>query len=294
MALTDIAVERKRGLQARLRRAKPWNPMAASDLRLLDMLEAAVPCYWHRRALQMNFEAAETFPRDALVARSDLLAPVQWWYLDLPGREENIAGAPNYAESPEALLIMDGAKIGPRYATSLVIVLFSMIKLNELRNPRLAVPIASWVAGWHFSDPWGKAGIESFIAAEPLEEAELSRAGALVRFVASGVFWLRSKVARIENAALDRHTRRRQSLAIDHHDATVRVVTLREYEGSEHVAVDGDRDVHWSCRWHVKQHWRNQYLPSTHDHRPTLVSEHVKGPADKPFRVPSVRYKIDR
>jgi hypothetical protein len=38
---------------------------------------------------------------------------------------------------------------------------------------------------------------------------------------------------------------------------------------------------------------QNQYLPSTRGHRPTLVSEHVK-PADKPFRAPAVRHKIDR
>ena len=88
------------------------NLMASSDLRFLDMLDCAIPCYWDRRAIFMNFKAADDFPHDAIMSRSDLLAPVQWWYLDLPGREENLAAAPNYAEVPEALLVLDGAQIG--------------------------------------------------------------------------------------------------------------------------------------------------------------------------------------
>ena len=85
MGVTHIAVERKRELQIRLRRSKPWNPMASSDLRFLDMLDCAIPCYWDRRAIFMNFKAADDFPHDAIMSRSDLLAPVQWSYSTCPG-----------------------------------------------------------------------------------------------------------------------------------------------------------------------------------------------------------------
>ena len=59
------------------------------------------------------------------------------------------------------------------------------------------------------------------------------------------------------------------------------VFTLRRakpprYEGPE-------REVHWSHRWFVGAHWRNQYYPSEKVHRQIWVAPYLKGPDDKPI-----------
>lgn len=43
--------------------------------------------------------------------------------------------------------------------------------------------------------------------------------------------------------------------------------------------------VDWSHRWVVRGHWRNQWHPRLQQHRATWISEHVKGPEDKPLVV---------
>lgn len=40
-----------------------------------------------------------------------------------------------------------------------------------------------------------------------------------------------------------------------------------------------------SCRFVVRPHWRNQWLPKTRTHRRTLVNAYIKGPSDAPLRI---------
>jgi len=65
--------------------------------------------------------------------------------------------------------------------------------------------------------------------------------------------------------------------------SSVRVIRLREPTvRTEHGA---GRGVEWSHRWIVGSHWRNQWYPSTGQHRPRLIEAYQKGPADKPLVV---------
>lgn len=63
---------------------------------------------------------------------------------------------------------------------------------------------------------------------------------------------------------------------------SVRVIRLREATRTGHGA---GRDVEWSHRWIVGSHWRNQWYPSTGQHRPKLIEAYQKGPSDKPLKV---------
>jgi len=63
----------------------------------------------------------------------------------------------------------------------------------------------------------------------------------------------------------------------------VRVVRLREPAPRSQDAGRGE--VEWRYRWLVSEHWRNQYYPSTGQHRPKLIHAYQKGPADKPLVV---------
>ncbi len=58
---------------------------------------------------------------------------------------------------------------------------------------------------------------------------------------------------------------------------------------------DGDPgEVEWSHRWWVDGHWRNQWYPSTQDHRPVWIDGYVKGPEDKPLVLKERRIAVDR
>jgi hypothetical protein len=52
--------------------------------------------------------------------------------------------------------------------------------------------------------------------------------------------------------------------------------------------------VEWSCQWNVKGHWRNQYYPSTGEHKRIFVAEYRKGPQDKPLRDTPVVVEVKR
>ena len=64
----------------------------------------------------------------------------------------------------------------------------------------------------------------------------------------------------------------------------VRVIVLRR------KASDG-RDVSeqddWTCRWIVRGHWRNQWYRSTQLHHPVWIAPYVKGPENKPLKMPT-------
>jgi hypothetical protein len=65
----------------------------------------------------------------------------------------------------------------------------------------------------------------------------------------------------------------------------VNVVTLRR-RGSA-PSDGGEVAVDWTCRWFVRGHWRRQWYPVTKDHHPVWIAPYVKGPEDKPIKVPA-------
>ena len=64
---------------------------------------------------------------------------------------------------------------------------------------------------------------------------------------------------------------------------SVRVIRLRE--PTTRTETDAGREVEWSHRWVTSAHWRNQWYPSTGQHRPIPIEAYIKGPADKPLKV---------
>lgn len=85
---------------------------------------------------------------------------------------------------------------------------------------------------------------------------------------------------------VDRATRKRAERAGWTRDTNVQVVTLRrvEYTRTDHEA----RDVEWSCRWIVREHWRTLNRGEA-DERTVFIPAYVKGPQDKPLKIPSAR-----
>jgi len=126
-------------------------------------------------------------------------------------------------------------------------------------------------------------------------QAPLARDIALFRFVLAAATWLRQRIVISSGGHIERHRRKQLVREYEAVLSEVKVIELRRAETSS-VSRDGETTaVDWSCRWIVNGHWRNQYHPSTGRHELTFVEPYVKGPSDKPLRVPAhTVYQVDR
>lgn len=108
-----------------------------------------------------------------------------------------------------------------------------------------------------------------------------------VRFFLAACAWLEQRILTIGCGHIERH--RRKQLGREHNapvPSDVKVIELRRAESQGHEATTSE-PVEWSCRWIVNGHWRNQYCGLGHDRKLVYIMPFVKGPADKPLRVPS-------
>lgn len=64
----------------------------------------------------------------------------------------------------------------------------------------------------------------------------------------------------------------------------IEVIALRHaHPINENTQISEEDDVHWSHRWMVSGHWRNQWYPKTKKNKPLWIQAHIKGPEDKPL-----------
>lgn len=74
--------------------------------------------------------------------------------------------------------------------------------------------------------------------------------------------------------------------------SSLRVVRLRRKAAPAPEGHDGT--AHYSHRFVVSGHWRNQWYPSMKDHRPRYIAPYVKGPEDRPLVVRDTVFTVDR
>ena len=71
------------------------------------------------------------------------------------------------------------------------------------------------------------------------------------------------------------------------HENGIAVTCLRDVDlarrDGESRRAHFKRLVEFSHRWEVSAHYRNQYYPSTGEHKRILISPYVKGPKGKPL-----------
>lgn len=116
----------------------------------------------------------------------------------------------------------------------------------------------------------------------------------LIRFVMAAGVWLNQRIAVITDGHIERHRRKQlaREYAVD--VSNVRVVELRRTESAPRLGCNVD-PIEWSCRWIVNGHWRNQYHPSSGKHELKYILPYVKGPEDKPLKIPSQTvYSVNR
>lgn len=111
--------------------------------------------------------------------------------------------------------------------------------------------------------------------------------------VAAAMAFLKTRLVSVETERGSRQVRRaaeRRGVQLPE----IQVVSLRRRERRQN---DGDHiHVDWSCRWIVQGHWRKLHAPRKLDGMPTTyVLPYLKGPEDKPLRVPVERIAtVDR
>lgn len=130
---------------------------------------------------------------------------------------------------------------------------------------------------------------------DPIVARDIDPAGrAAARFVVAANVWLRQRIITTSAGPIERH--QRKQLARDLGQdllpvSDVKVVTLRRPEAPAHEHAPSS--VEWSCRWPVAGHWRRQSVKD--GHRLTYISPYIKGPADRPLRLPTTTvYDVKR
>jgi hypothetical protein len=251
-----------------------------------DSLSGAVPFTWSDAAFERLAASASAFPTDVVLMPLDLVEPVQLWFFPTAPWND-VPGSNNYNCRTSAVLIARADRFDDESA-GFVVALFW-----ELRGtPRRFIPAMD--SQWRDGQSWFSASGEDWAARRiELGTEDSIHLGEWTRLAIAGQFWLRSKVAALARASADRGARRRLRRAGN--VTTPLVVSLREVDDQQRE-TDGDgKAVDWTCRWVVRPHWRQQYLPSTGMRRPTLIESYVKGPADKPLRVHAgVSYRVSR
>lgn len=101
----------------------------------------------------------------------------------------------------------------------------------------------------------------------------------LAKAIRSTWLLMSQTVASVAKAELSR-AQRKQALRAHEEPPEVRVVSLRKRK-AEHGEGDGSREYHH--RWIVRGHWRQQWVPTISQHRPTWIAPHLKGPDGAPL-----------
>ena len=114
-----------------------------------------------------------------------------------------------------------------------------------------------------------------------------------IRWIYTAMHLMSQKLAATNTQQAQRPARRRMQKAKAPFVPIVKVITLRRLE--QKGTPGPGREVDWQYQWPVSQHWRNQYYPSTGEHRWVWIEEYVKGPPDKPFKPPQLKiFKAER
>ncbi len=158
-------------------------------------------------------------------------------------------------------------------------------------EPSWGTPVLRGRAYWPFGEEWrwtrigdARGGSET---TRRMTETQRAYTFAFLNFIAQPI------CAVANYPLLNRSARRRIARVLDR-EPVVKVVELRrrEYQRRDESR---ERDVEYTCQWFVRGHWRNHFFPASGERRPLWIAPHVKGPADKPLKVPrATAYEVVR
>lgn len=104
-----------------------------------------------------------------------------------------------------------------------------------------------------------------------------------IRWIYAAYYLMAQRLAVTFNRDTDRNTRRRAERENRPIPQFIRVVSLRKLEEDKKKDKSAG-SVEWQWQWSVRGHWRNQYFPSTQEHKPVFIEAYIKGDSSKPLK----------
>jgi hypothetical protein len=234
----------------------------------ISQLSSAETYAWSHDSAMASWLAARTIPSDTRLLASILPSASGWWWFD-QGLDE-----------PEFVALLWGPTRGG-------LELFCFV-----HTPKIAAPVPGFSFRWPFD-----ASVHDLLT--NVERGESNVEGVptlrdLARFFLAACLWLQQRVVTSSAGHIERH--RRKQIARENDvplPSDVKVIQLRRTESRSQPANGNGEVIDWSCRWIVNGHWRNQ--PYADERKLIYIMPFVKGPADKPLRVPThTVYQVSR
>lgn len=271
--------------------ARPSVVGGMADYNASILLPRAVPFAWSAETISAVWLASKTIPLDATI-EPDIIPEeyeAAWWWLGewplpIPLRDrKNIVDDFMDADCISGLLLA-------RYEGRLLIIDSRISDVGPMMTgflvPPFGVALREFLSGSSFS---------YFKSDKGYIEAPSDRALHLTRFLMAAAAWLRQRIVTVSSGHIERHRRKQIAREHDVLMSDVKVISLRRAEHQPESSSPNSGDVDWSCRWIVSGHWRNQYHPSTGKHELKYILPYVKGPEDKPLKVPTQTvYAVNR
>lgn len=236
-------------------------------------LRAADAYAWSRDAAMASWLAAKTIPADSCLEMAVLPSSAGWWWFE-DGLDEK-----------ELVAVLWGS-------TGAGLEMFCFVLNEEAPFPTLGFSF-TWAWGWSIGQLLDSARARIVAANAPDEAPAVPILSDLSRFLLAACAWLQQRVVTVSSGHVERH--RRKQLAREHNaplPSDVKVIQLRRMESQSRQSAGADA-VDWSCRWIVNGHWRNQ--PYKDERKLIYIMPFVKGPGDKPLKVPThTVYQVSR
>lgn len=263
-----------------------------------DSLIHAETFAWSNETVSAVSMASRTIPADTeLTPSTFLLSPDSWWWLENATPYVSNKGTFTDEEAAIYALLLSRVTRQSDGVDGLAIMTFGMLDGKA--------PFVSTGWFWPFGTSLGQLERESLEMAR--SQGEVDKDGFhlsdqtslhirhLSRFVCAALSWLNQRILVSSLGHVERH--RRKQLTREHNvplPSDVKVIQLRRTESSSsRSAGEGESPADWSCRWIVNGHWRNQ--PYKDERRLIYIMPYVKGPEDKPLKVPShTVYQVSR
>lgn len=242
---------------------------------------------WSPEILSAVFMASKTIPPTSVLTRAMLPPSLHsWWWFEGGTPYVGVSRNEDYPHAIGALLLATRDT-----DECLDVMSFAIDTTGGIAHP---IPATRWV--WPFG-----ASIESVLEKHPdhhsgqrLDQSTL-HVRHFGRIVIAALAWMQQRIISTDSGHIERH--RGKQIAREHDvapPADVKIIQLRRVESQLHEPTpEGADPVEWSCRWIVNGHWRNQ--PYADGPKLIYIMPFVKGPADKPLRVPShTVYSVNR
>lgn len=120
-------------------------------------------------------------------------------------------------------------------------------------------------------------------------EVQARRRCEQMRYIAACTVFMNQRILSRRSERPDRPTRRRLEREGWTHEPLIQVITLRRAHPEGEARESSGIPVEWTCQWVVSGHWRQQFYPSTGEHRPVFVLPYIKGPEGLPLKAPAER-----